>query len=240
MIRAIAIDDEPPALRIITRFCEQVNFIELQQTFSRTNLALQYLTDNPVDLLFLDVNMPSMSGIDFYRTIDENSAGRQPMVIFTTAYAEYAVEGFNLSAIDYLLKPFTFERFLQAANRASDYHQFLTATSPAKSSFIYIRADYQLYKISLADIQYIEGLDDYLKIHLPNQRPIVTRMTMKTMLLKLDEVASPEDGFLRVHRSFIVPLNRIDSIKNKALRVAGQDIPIGASYEAEVQKRLLP
>jgi DNA-binding LytR/AlgR family response regulator len=184
--------------------------------------------------------MPSMSGIDFYRTIDSNSTGQPPMVIFTTAYAEYAVEGFNLSAIDYLLKPFTFERFLQAANRASDYYQFLNATGPAKSSFIYIRADYQLYKISLADIQYIEGLDDYLKIHLPNQRPIVTRMTMKTMLQKLDEVASPEDGFLRVHRSFIVPLNRIDSIKNKALRIAGQDIPIGASYEAEVLKRLLP
>jgi len=240
MIRAIAIDDEPPALRIITRFCGQVNFIELLQTFSRTDLALQYLADTPVDLLFLDVNMPSMSGIDFYRTIDSNSTGQPPMVIFTTAYAEYAVEGFNLSAIDYLLKPFTFERFLQAANRASDYYQFLNATGPAKSSFIYIRADYQLYKISLADIQYIEGLDDYLKIHLPNQRPIVTRMTMKTMLQKLDEAASPEDGFLRVHRSFIVPLNRIDSIKNKALRVAGQDIPIGASYEAEVLKRLLP
>ncbi|WP_228724403.1 LytR/AlgR family response regulator transcription factor [Spirosoma sp. KUDC1026] len=129
--------------------------------------------------------------------------------------------------------------FWTGLRRAADYHQFLTAPSTAKSSFIYIRADCQLYKVSLPDILYIEGLDDYLKIHLLNQRPIVTRMTMKTMLQKLEELAVPEDGFLRVHRSFIIPVNRIDSIRNKTLRVAGQDIPIGARYEAEVQQRLL-
>ncbi|WP_420150377.1 LytR/AlgR family response regulator transcription factor [Spirosoma sp.] len=232
MIRAIALDDEPPALRVITRFCEQIDFIDLQKTFSRTDQALTYLEQFPVDLLFLDINMPSMSGIEFYKSIPH-----QAMVIFTTAHAEHAVEGFNLNAVDYLLKPFTFDRFLQAANRASDYYQFLHAPTQIKPTYVYIRADYRLYKISLADILFIEGLDDYLKIHIQNSRPVVTRMTMKTILQKLEETDDKTEGFIRVHRSYIVPISRIEAIKNKTVLVAGQEIPIGASYDADFQKR---
>lgn len=237
MIRAIALDDEPPALRVITRFCEQIDFIDLQKTFSRTDQALAYLEQFPVDLLFLDINMPSMSGIEFYKSIPGQSATTDRMVIFTTAHAEHAVEGFNLNAVDYLLKPFTFERFLQAVNRASDYYRFLHAPAQAKPTYIYIRADYRLYKIDLTDILYIEGLDDYLKIHIQNSRPVVTRMTMKTILQKLAETDNQGEGFIRVHRSFIVPVSRIEAIKNKAVLVAGQEIPIGASYEEEFFRR---
>lgn len=237
MIRAIALDDEPLALRVITRFCEQIDFIDLQKTFFRTDQALTYLEQSPVDLLFLDINMPSMSGIDFYKSVSQQAQTANQMVIFTTAHAEHAVEGFNLNAVDYLLKPFTFDRFLQAANRAADYYRFLHLPTQAKPTYVYIRADYRLYKVDLADIIYIEGLDDYLKIHVQNSKPIVTRMTMKAILQKLAETDDKGEGFVRVHRSFIVPISRIEAIKNKTVLVAGQEIPIGASYEDEFFKR---
>ena len=237
MIRAIALDDEPPALRVLTHFCQQVDFIDLQKTFTRTDEALQHLTQFPTDLLFLDINMPSMSGVDFYRAISERSA--QPvMVVFTTAYAEYAVEGFTLNAVDYLLKPFTFERFLQAANKAVDFYRWQQQADKATEASLYVRADYTLHKIMLADILLIEGLDDYIKIHLRSDtptgtaRPVVARMTMKTILERL-----PNSDFIRVHRSFIVPLNRIEAVRNKTLFIGNREVPIGASYEADVLSR---
>ena len=228
MLKAIAIDDEPPALRVISHFCSQVSFIDLQKTFSRTDEALAYLTENEVDLLFLDINMPAMSGIDFYKAIPKAA-----MVIFTTAYAEYAVEGFNLSAVDYLLKPFTFERFQQGVQKALDYSQFIKKAEPELAvEYLYIKADYSTYKIAIADILFIEGLDDYLKIQLENAKPIVARMTMKSMVEKL-----PAPDFIRVHRSFIVPLRRIENVRNKVIALGENEIPIGSSYEAEFFKR---
>lgn len=228
MLKAIAIDDEPPALRVISHFCSQVSTIELQKTFSRTDEALAYLAENEVDLLFLDINMPAMSGIDFYKAIPKAA-----MVIFTTAYAEYAVEGFNLSAVDYLLKPFTFERFQQGVQKALDYSQFIKKAEPELAvEYLYIKADYSTYKIAIADILFIEGLDDYLKIQLENAKPIVARMTMKSMVEKL-----PARDFIRVHRSFIVPLRRIENVRNKVIALGENEIPIGSSYEAEFFKR---
>lgn len=228
MLKTIAIDDEPPALRVITHFCGQVPFLDLQKTFSRTDEALAYLAQNEIDLLFLDINMPAMSGIDFYKSIPKAA-----MVIFTTAYAEYAVEGFNLSAVDYLLKPFTFERFQQGAQKALDYSQFIKKSEPETVvEYLYIKADYSTYKIAVSDIVFIEGLDDYLKIYLENAKPIVARMTMKSMTEKL-----PSQDFIRVHRSFIVPLRRIENVRNKAITLGGDEIPIGSSYEAEFFKR---
>lgn len=228
MLKTIAIDDEPPALRVITHFCGQVPFLDLQKTFSRTDEALAYLAQNEIDLLFLDINMPAMSGIDFYKSISKAA-----MVIFTTAYAEYAVEGFNLSAVDYLLKPFTFERFQQGAQKALDYSQFIKKPEPETVvEYLYIKADYSTYKIAVSDILFIEGLDDYLKIHLENAKPIVARMTMKSMTEKL-----PSRDFIRVHRSFIVPLRRIENVRNKVITLGGDEIPIGSSYETEFFKR---
>ena len=244
MIRAIALDDEPPALRVLTHFCGQVDFIDLQKTFTRTDEALRHLAQFPTELLFLDINMPSMSGLDFYKALTATSAGQtQPVsVIFTTAYAEHAVEGFTLNAVDYLLKPFTFERFRQAANKAHEFYRWQQRADKAAESHIYVRADYTLHKIALADITYIEGLDDYLKIHLQPTgpasdkpdlpRPIVARMTMKAMLERL-----PATDFMRVHRSYIVPLKRIDAVRNKLISIGNRDLPIGTSYEADFLSR---
>jgi DNA-binding LytR/AlgR family response regulator len=221
MIKAIAIDDELLALKVIESFCAKIDFISLEKTFNKPKEALKYLEEYPVDLLFLDINMPSMTGIELFRKITQNS-----MVIFTTAYSEYAVEGFNLNAIDYLLKPFTFERFLQGTTKANEYFKIQQPNDAEKPSYLYIRADYRLHKIPLADIQFIEGLDDYLKIYIVANKPIVARMTMKNMLEKL-----PAKDFMRVHRSFIVPFSRIENVRNKIISIGEEEIPIGVSYE---------
>jgi DNA-binding LytR/AlgR family response regulator len=221
MIKAIAVDDEPPALTLIENFASKTDFIQLKKTFTSPTEALQYIHKFPVDLLFLDIQMPSLSGIDFYKQVNQET-----MVIFTTAHNSYAVEGFNLSAIDYLLKPFTFERYMQAVNKAQEYYLFTHQTDKAEQKYIFIRADYKLIKIPVADILFIEGLDDYLKIHLLHDKTIVARMTMKSMVEKL-----PGKEFVRVHRSYIIPFSRIDNVRNKIIMVAGEEIPIGSSYE---------
>lgn len=227
MIRAIAIDDEPPALKVVEDFCSQVDFIDLQKSFTRPSEALKYLRRFPVDLIFLDIRMPSISGIELFKDLPQET-----MVIFTTAYSEYAVEGFNLSAIDFLLKPFTTERFIQAANKANEYYQFNQQKNPASLQYIFIRADYSLVKIPVADIIYIEGLDDYIKIHLKDRKPVIARMTMKSILEKL-----PPDLFLRVHRSFIVPVSSIETVRNKVIILGDVKIPIGSSFEEEFMNR---
>ncbi len=224
MIKAIAIDDELPALKIIENFCEKTGLIELQKTFSMPNEALKHLSKFPTDLLFLDINMPSMSGIELYKSIEQNT-----MVIFTTAYSEFAVEGFNLNAIDYLLKPYTYERFLQAVNKAKDNFGSAGTLEKNMEQYLFVRADYSLIKIAINDIALIEGLDDYLKIHLLNNpKPIVTRMTMKGIMEKLSSTE-----FIRVHRSFIIPFSKIENVRKKMISIAGKEIPIGSSYEAD-------
>lgn len=223
MIKALAIDDEPLALSVIENFCSQLDDIDLQKTFTKPNEALKHLNKYPVDLLFLDIHMPSLTGIDFYKNIEQNT-----LVIFCTAHGQYAVEGFNLNALDYLLKPFTFERFKQATEKARDY---FATNNNQKTQHIFVRADYSLQKILLDDITYIEALDDYLKIYLHQQKTIVARMTMKAMLEKL-----PSEKFMRVHRSFIVPIKKVESLRNKMLQIGDKKIPIGNSYEEHVLK----
>ncbi|HEY1038802.1 MAG TPA: LytTR family DNA-binding domain-containing protein [Bacteroidia bacterium] len=226
MIKAIAIDDEPPALDVIENFCGKIDFIDLQKTFTKPTEALKYLRKFPVDLLFLDIQMPSLTGIEFYKAVQQDTK-----VIFTTAHSQYAVEGFDLQAVDFLLKPYTFERFSQAVNRANDTIGQANQGDSASEQFLFVRADYSLVKINIADILYIEGLDDYLKIHILNQKTIVTRMTMKAVLKKLQ----PKD-FVRIHRSFIVPFKRVESVKNKIVLLEGKELPVGNSYEEEFFK----
>ncbi len=225
MIKAIAVDDEPPALKVIENFCAKVDSIDLVKTFNKPTEALAHLKKFPVDLIFLDIQMPSMTGLEFHKAIEQNT-----MVIFTTAYSEYAVEGFNLQAIDYLLKPYTFERFQQALDKAKEFYNYQHQKENTQN-YLFIRADYSLVKVNIADILYIEGLDDYLKIHLPGKKPVVARMTMKAIIEKL-----PANEFIRVHRSFIVPLSKIESIRNKVIQLPGVEIPIGTSYEEEFFK----
>ncbi len=234
MISCIAIDDEPPALKVIESFCKQDSLIELRKTFTSPTEAIHYLDNYPVDLLFLDINMPSISGIELLKKL------KQPaMVIFTTAHGEFAVEGFNLNAIDFLLKPFSFERFNQSVKKAYDFYNFTQQNTPVAEQFIYIRADYSLNKIKIEDIELIEGLDDYLKIHIKNGKNIVARITMKGILEKL-----PNSKFKRVHRSFIVPLEKIKSVRKKVIQLDQIEVPIGNSYEEEfiktIQKFNLP
>jgi DNA-binding LytR/AlgR family response regulator len=229
MIKAIAVDDEPPALRIIENFCGRIDTLKLEKTFTAPAEALKYLRKFPVDLLFLDIKMQSMSGIELMKALSQKT-----MVIFTTGHSEYAVESYNLNAIDYLLKPFPFERFEKAVIKAMGFYKQQTPTDGPEAQHFFIRADYSLVKVRFADILFIEGLDDYLKIHLVNQKPLVARMTLKAILEKL-----PQSDFIRVHRSFIVPLSRIESIKNRIINLAGEEIPIGSSYEEAFNKRFL-
>lgn len=228
MITAIAIDDEPPALKIIEAFCAAHDFLSFQKTFTRTDEALKYVRKYPVDLLFLDIQMPSLSGIDFYKSVAQNT-----LVIFTTAYSEYAVEGFNLNAVDYLLKPFTPERFAQAVHKAGDYAGYLKQNTGTEHDYLFIRADYSLLKLPFADILYIEGLDDYIRIHLQHQKPVVARMTMKALIEKL-----PAKDFVRVHRSYIVPLRGIRHVRNKVITIADTEITIGSSFEETFFEKL--
>lgn len=219
MMKAIALDDEPLALEILQNFCDGIEYVTLQKTFTRSEEAFKYLKKYPVDLLFLDINMPSISGLDFYKKLPHKT-----MVIFTTAYSEYAVEGFTLSATDYLLKPFSFARFQQAIEKA--FLQWKLQNQIPEQQYLFIRADYSLIKILFSDILFIEGLDDYLKIHIQNQKTIVARMTLKALLQKL-----PVTEFVRVHRSFIVPISKIEKVRNKIIYINQEEIPVSASYE---------
>jgi DNA-binding LytR/AlgR family response regulator len=224
MIKAVAIDDELIALKVIESFCNDVEFITLEKTFSDAQEGLKYLNKYPADVVFLDIEMPDINGIELYKQLKQNT-----VVVFITSRADYAVEGFTLNALDYLLKPFTFERFNQAAEKARDY--FSQFNTQKTVEHIFVRADYSLQKITLKEIVCIEALDDYLKIYLHEQKTIVARMTMKAMVEKL-----PANDFLRVHRSFIVPIKRVESLRNKTLQIADKKIPIGNSYEIEVLK----
>ena len=226
MITAIAIDDEPPALKVIENFCGQIDTLDLKKTFTQPNEALKFLRKFPVDLLFLDIQMPSISGIEFYKMLKQDT-----MVIFTTAHSQFAVEGFNLNAVDYLLKPFTIERFQQAVTKATDFYNYSRQSDKSQDQYLFIRADYKLMKIKISDILYVEGLNDYIKIHVLNQKTIITRMTMKTIQEKL-----PAKEFIRVHRSFIVPFSKIESIRNKSIYMEGREIPVGGIYEENLFK----
>jgi DNA-binding LytR/AlgR family response regulator len=226
MMKAIAIDDEPLALELIETYCSTFDFLQYEKGFSKTAEALQYLERNPVDLLFLDINMPAMSGVDLYKTIQQ-----KPMLIFTTSYSEYAIESYELDAIDYLLKPFTLARFEKAVTKAKEkYNLIHHAITPETEKFLMLKADYGVIKVILSKILFIEGLDNYLKIHLQNDSPVVVRMTLKSLMEKLNE-----KEFIRVHRSYIVPVNHIESVKHKIITVAGEEIPIGKNYEDEVK-----
>ena len=226
MIRCIAIDDEPLALQIIIQFAARIPFLSLDQTFTNPDEATEYLQNNEVDVIFLDIQMPDVNGVQYYKSLV-----KKPQVIFTTAYSEYAVEGFSVEAIDYLLKPFEFDRFLKATYKAKEYLEFLNSQELQLAS-IFIKVDYQLMKINLKDIELIEGLDDYIRIHI-KPRPVLTLMTLKSLQEKL-----PTQEFIRLHRSYIIPVSRIESFGKSKIKVSGRELPIGSSY-GEVYQQLL-
>lgn len=220
MITAIALDDEPFALKIIENFCNEVDYITLEKTYTKQSEALKHLNKYPVDLIFLDIQMPQKNGLDFYKSIHQNTK-----VIFTTAYPDYAVDAFEVNAIDYLVKPFSFERFLKALEKIKENLKV------PSSETLFIRADYKLHKINYHDILFVEALDDYIKIHLKDQSKITTRLTLKNIQDKL-----PASHFVRVHRSYLVSINHIKSIVNKSIKIEDYIIPIGEKYKEEVHK----
>ncbi len=226
MIKAIALDDEPLALGIIEKFCQKLDYIKLEKVFTKPNEAELYLEKNQIDLVFLDIQMPSKSGIEFFKIIPSTCK-----VIFTTAFADYAVEGFNLNAADYLLKPFSFDRFKTAIDRVKEYYDLLKADPNHEDNYLNVRADYSLHRIKLNDILYFEGFDDYVKIITVHLKPIVARLTMKSLQDKL-----PNNQFVRVHRSYIIPLSKIDQVKNKLILIGEKEIPIGGAYETDFTK----
>lgn len=226
MIKAIAIDDEPLALKILAHHCEKIEEITLEKTFTNLSEAKTYLDENQIDLLFLDIEMPQQNGIDFYKFLE-----KKIMVVFTTAYDQYALEGFNVSAIDYIMKPISFDRFKEAIEKVIKIKKLIK--NKEEDPYIMIRADYKLNKIYLKDIKYIEGLDDYIQIYIDDQPKIVARMSMKAILENL-----PAKDFIRVHRSFIIPVKRIKNIQNKQIEIDSIVIPIGETYKNETLEAL--
>ncbi|MCX6205268.1 MAG: LytTR family DNA-binding domain-containing protein [Bacteroidetes bacterium] len=218
MIHCIAIDDEPLALQLINEYCGKISFLQLDKVFTNTDEAKNWLSQNKVDLLFLDIQMPDVNGLQFYKNLTD-----KPPVIFTTAYKDFAVEGFNVDAVDYLLKPFEYDRFLKGVYKAKEYIEFLSSQELQLNS-IFVKVNYEIMKINLKEIELIEALDDYIKLYIkPN--PVLTLMTLKSIQEKL-----PPRDFVRVHRSFIVPINKIEKFSKTKLVVSGKEIPIGSSY----------
>jgi two-component system LytT family response regulator len=220
MIRCIAIDDEPPALELVKEYISRFPQLELAQAFTDAIAAGEYLRQHPVDLLFVDINMPDITGLDLVRSLAE-----KPMVIFTTAHKKFAIEGFELDAIDYILKPLAFDRFSRAVHKAIEYHDYKKKASPV-SAHLFVYSEYRMLKIELSQVEYIESLEDYIKIHLLNAKPIMTLMTLKGVLEKL-----PVEQFKRIHRSYIVAVDKVKSVQNRKVQLqSGMELPVSDSY----------
>jgi DNA-binding LytR/AlgR family response regulator len=227
MINAIAIDDEPLALTVIKSLCAKSENINLQKTFTQPSEALKHLRKFPADLIFCDIQMPAITGINLVKSLPQNI-----MVIFTTAFSEYAVVSYELNAIDYLLKPINQKRFTQAITKAQEYFDHIHKKDHSTDKNIFIRADFSLVKIPLADILYIEGLADYLKIHIKDRKPLVARMSMKDMMEKLHAT-----DFIRVHRSYILPFSKIEAVRGTTIYIGENEFPIGRTYAEEFFNR---
>jgi len=225
MIKAIAIDDEPLALELIETFCSRIDYIELIQKFTNTSEAEIFLNSTSADLLFLDIQMPDISGIDFYKALNCNI-----LVIFTTAYSEYAVEGFNLDAVDYLLKPMNFNRFEKAVKKTRDYLEYINHYGHKDYQFLFVRSDYKLCRIPVSEIIYIEGMDNYVKIYTGDPRPVISHISIKELCTRL-----PQKRFMRVHRSFVINVKKNISYSNNYIYLGEKKIPVGISYEENVR-----
>lgn len=234
-MKCLIVDDEPIARRGLKRLVEQHDRLELCGMVSNAEDAIAFMEANPVDLVFLDIQMPGLTGIELARTLPHDT-----LVIFTTAYSEYALESYQVDALDYLLKPIDPERFNRAVNKAVDYHALLVGEghdaveAQTDTDFIIVKADRRYHRIMHDDILYVEGLKDYVIIHLADGRRIVTRMTIKGM-----EESLPTDSFLRINKSNVVNVGAVDSFDNNDVFIRDTEIAIGQSYRDSVLERLL-
>ncbi|PIQ22438.1 MAG: DNA-binding response regulator [Cytophagales bacterium CG18_big_fil_WC_8_21_14_2_50_42_9] len=230
-MQAIAIDDEPFALEVVRNLLEEIPFIQLAACFTKAVEAISFLQDNDIQLIFLDIKMPGLSGIEFIRSLP-----KPPMVIFTTAYSEHAVQSFELDAIDYLLKPFSFPRLLKACNKAYEFQQMKDNSkqiAPETLPIIFIKSGFEQIRIDLADLRYAESIGNYMKLHLNEQPPIMSRLTTSEA-----EALLPVNAFIRVHRSFIVAKEKITKVDKRSVWLNETEIPIGPSYITEIEKLL--
>jgi DNA-binding LytR/AlgR family response regulator len=240
ILNCIAVDDEPLALGLVAAFIEQTPFLKLIGKFSSAVEALRVITSQKIDVLFLDIQMPDLNGIELARVLD-NSKSNKPRIIFTTAYNQFALEGYKVDALDYLLKPFNYEEFLHAATKALTYAELVErSNTPAPAAvaatvheeriedeYLFLKVEYQLVRIALNDILYIEGLKDYVKVWLKSaEKPVLSLTSLKSLEEKL-----PSKKFMRVHRSFIVSLDKINSITRNALQIGKVNITVGDQYK---------
>lgn len=226
IIRCIAVDDEPLALELISQYVEKTPGLELIQTFDDAIQAGEFIRNHDIDLLLLDINMPDITGLDLLKSLPQ-----KPMTIFTTAYKKFAYEGFELDIIDYLLKPISYDRFTKAIVKVQQKLKARKAEKQQDGYFL-VRSEYKLVKIELSSILYFEGVEDYVKIYLENEKPIMSLMTLKSILEKL----SPQK-FQRIHRSYIVSVDKIKYILNKKITLSnGAVLPISDSYAGFIQQ----
>jgi two-component system, LytTR family, response regulator LytT len=237
-INCIAVDDEPFALSLISSYIEKTPFLNLIDRYTNGIEALKAIHEQPaIQLLFLDIRMTDLSGIELARIIEQTGRKKNVRIIFTTAYDQYALEGFKVDALDYLLKPFNFVDFSRAATKAYDYFIMLehslnpvntgVVTGQPEKNYLYLKVDYQLVKVDTADILYIEGLKDYVKLFLKNQdKPLLTLTSLKSLEEKLPAVA-----FLRIHRSFIVGVDQIKSVTKNSVQIGQTSIPVTDQYK---------
>jgi two-component system, LytTR family, response regulator len=222
-MRAIAIDDEPMALEVVRSLASKVPFLELKACFTDAFQALEYLQKEPIDLLFLDIKMPDITGLEFVVSLQ-----KRPMVIFTTAYSEHAVTSFELDAIDYLLKPFSLVRFVKACNKAQELFSLRNQSGTAKD-YLFLKTGYEQEKVMYEDILYMEAAGNYITFVLENKK-LLSRMTINELSEQL-----PPEKFTRVHRSYIVAKDKIDKIERHQVRVKGNYVPVGASYMQQLK-----
>lgn len=231
-IQCIIVDDEPMAREILINHLQKIEAINVVASCKNAIEAFNEINIHQIDLLFLDINMPEISGLSFAKSINKNIK-----IIFTTAYREYAVDGFNLQAVDYLLKPISFERLLQAVNKylgenTPVFEESASEIVHEKNNFIFVRSDRKMIKINFSEINYLESFSDYIKIHLED-KIIVTRETITSIEAKL-----PQKEFIRIHRSFIVSIAKINSFTSEFIEVGKKAIPISRSYKKDVLLRL--
>lgn len=222
MIRCIAIDDEPLALKLIDTYSQRIPFLELVGSFTDAKVAEKFTQQTEIDLLFLDIQMPEINGLNYYKAHYQD----QP-VIFTTAFSEYAIEGFEVKALDYLLKPYTFVRFEQACLKARDFLEYKNRSQDKPTDYMMVKQGYGWEKVKYDEILYLESRDDYVKLVLENNKHVLTKSTTKSMLEKL-----PDSQFIRVHRSYIVNKSQIKSVNvRRVLLVNDKEIPVGSNYK---------
>jgi DNA-binding LytR/AlgR family response regulator len=227
MMTCIAIDDEPKALEVIERYCRKISSVSLKASFREPLKAIEFLNRQKVDLILLDINMPDLSGIQFLQTLSP-----RPQIIFTTAYSQYAVESYELNALDYLLKPITFERFLLAINKAAAALSLKNPTGPDEEGAVFIKSGPQTHRVRLSEILYLEKNGNYITVHLKNEN-ILVRENMGDIF---DLV--PAADFIRVHKSYVVAVRHISMIEVHQLIVNGEKIPIGSTYRDSLRDRL--